>query len=139
MGILNFLSYRPRADKTTRSAMGIILVWVVSVSVFSAFSRLSQSDFDIFEDFEIDVSSEAYKQEAESAYTEGIKRLLYEKYGIEKEEVSVSLSDFDFEKMRAEKIKITLFSSALISDFRAIEDYVEKTLSGECEVNIRIE
>lgn len=139
MGILNFLSYRPKSDKTTRAAMGIILMWVVSVSIFSGLSRLSELDFNFSQDIEVNVFEGEYIKEAEKAYSEGVKQLLYEKYGIEKEEFTVSLLDFDFEKMRAEKIKITLFSSALFSDFRGIENYIEKTLFGECEVNIAIE
>ena len=50
VGILGFISFRPKGDKTTRTAMGIILMWVVSVSVFSGISRLSESDFEILFD-----------------------------------------------------------------------------------------
>ena len=140
ISILNFISFKSKGDKTTRAAMGIILTWVVAVSAFSGLSRLRDVDFDSLTNVEIgQIYGDEYKKEAEKAFSEGIKRLLLEKYGIKKEESEVVLLNFDFETMRAEKINITLLGKGAISDFRSIENYVEQMELGECEVKIRID
>ena len=140
VGILGFISFRSKGDKTTRTAMGIILMWVVSVSVFSGISRLSESDFDILFDTQTDSMPEGeHLKAAEEAFSDGIKMLLLERYEIKKEDSEVVIFNLNFEKMRAEKIEITLSGYGAFADFRSIENYIEEAELGECEVKIHID
>lgn len=139
IGVLNFVSYPGQNEKVTRAAMAVLLLYAVAVSIFSVASRLSELDFDSSLDFpEVEWSDTEYESTAKEAFSEGIKSLLYEKYGVEKENAEVVIEDFDFEKMHAGKIKITLSGAATLLDYRGIEKYIEECNLGECEVKTRL-
>ena len=79
-----------------------------------------------------------YKEVAEAAFKEGISKLLFTKYGIEPESAEVIVEGFDFENMRCERIKIILYGSSFLADFRAVEEYITESGLGECEVCLSI-
>ena len=139
IGIFNFISYPGQNEKVSRAAMAVLLLYAAAVSIFSVASRLSELDFDASLDFpEAEFGDAEYESTAKDAFTEGIRSLLYEKYGVENENAEVVIEDFDFKKMRAGRIKITLSGVAAFLDCRGIEKYIEECNLGECEVEIRL-
>ena len=139
MGVLNFLSYPGQSEKVTRFAMAILLLYTVAVSIFSVASRLSDVDFDSSLDFpESEWGEVEFESRAKDAFSQGIRSLLCEKYGVDEGCVEVAVEDFDAKIMRAGKIKITLLGEAALLDYRGIEKYIEECNLGECEVEIRL-
>ena len=75
---------------------------------------------------------------AEDAFARGIGRAVEEKFSLEEGSVDVKVIGFDFEKMRAESIKIILSGRSVVADYRGIEKYVNSMEIGKCEVVIEI-
>ena len=59
-------------------------------------------------------------------------------FSLDAGEVEALASGFDFEKMRADKIKVILSGRAAASDYRLIEEYLNKLEIGEFKVEIKI-
>ena len=79
-----------------------------------------------------------YREVIEEAFSEGVSLAVCERFSLPEGTVKVELHGFDAQKMRAEKIKITLSGVAIISDRRAIQEYIEGENLGECEVRISV-
>ena len=65
--------------------------------------------------------------------------MICSKYGIDKENIKVYVFDLDFERMVAGKIKIILTGKSALSDWRGIEQYINESGLGKCEVLIEFE
>ena len=138
-GLASFVSYPSAMEKCAKAAISLLVMFVVITPLLSLVGSIGDIDFDELKENIITEDGEGeYIKTAEKAFELGIKRLLSDKYGLSEDEVSVFIIGFDFEKMRAEKIKITLSGRAALSDYRSIEEYVEKNNLGECEVNISL-
>ena len=75
-----------------------------------------------------------YKRVAEEAFSEGIRRLVADRYGISTDKVEVYVFGYDFENMRADKIKVVMRGAAGLKDLRLVEEYLNGLNMGECEV-----
>lgn len=138
-GLASLVSYPSAMEKCSKAAISLLVMFIVITPLLSLVGSIGNIDFDELKENIITEDGEGeYIKTAEEAFELGIKRLLLDKYGLSGDEVSVFLIGFDFEKMRAEKIKITLSGRAALADYRSIEEYVEKNNLGECEVNISL-
>ena len=81
---------------------------------------------------------EEYKSIAENAFTDGVKAMICEKFSLESDLVDVRVYGFDFEKMKAERIKVLLSGKAAAASYKDIEKYVEDSRLGECDAEIEI-
>lgn len=115
----------------------------LAVSVISLFVLLSPlakaaSGFDIdslfdFSEPKVEGSLSEY---TEQSFAEGIALSVADKFLLKEKDISVRLTGFDVKNMRAEKIKITLHSAAVLADRGAIERYINEMEIGECSVEI---
>lgn len=129
------LSFRGRRDISLKMAFGILITYAVltPLSNFLIFDgelpKIEQPSYDFSEDY-VDV--------CEKAFTEGVRRLISERYGLAYEDVSVAVFGFSFESMRADRISVVLSGRASLADRHAIEEYITGEGLGRCEVEIRI-
>lgn len=80
----------------------------------------------------------AFETDAKAAFESGICRVVAEKFALDESSVRVLAQNFDFERMRAEKIEVTLYGTAIFADVEKIEKYVSALELGRCEVLIGI-
>ncbi len=128
------VSYSQGKEKGERLAVSVIVAYLI----IAPLAPLAESagDFDLSEitgSFG-ELEGGAYLEVSEEAFCLGIKRLVSEKWGVAESDSAVFALGFDFEKMKAERITITLFSKGFTADFKEIEEYIEKSGLGECEV-----
>ena len=129
------------SERLVRLASSVILLYVMLVPIASLVGSGGFDISDIIGGITIpDTPSGdgAYTEVAKEAFVSGIKELVSEKYGIAKSDISVLVYGFDFESMRAEKIKIALSGKGALSDWRSIASYITGEGLGKCEVNIVI-
>ena len=84
-----------------------------------------------------DVGTE-YGEVLEEAFAEGIVRAVADKFSLDKENIRVSLTGFDAERLWAQRIRITLSGRAALADYKAVENYVNTLEMGKCDVEIEI-
>lgn len=137
VGMLEKISFGGRRD-ISRIALSVITLYVVIAPLVSAAKSLDFTELfdpDRYESAEID---EGYTAVAEDAFARGIGRAVEVKFSLEEGSVDVKVIGFDFEKMRAESIKIILSGRSVVADYRGIEKYVNSMEIGKCEVVIEI-
>ena len=142
VGIVSYISYPGASEKAVKFASSLLIIYTVLMPALSFIGKVSDMDFkDYFgniSDGEYNPEGNAYIEVSEKAFEEGIYRLLKSEYGIEQEEAAVYIFDFDFEKMRAGKIKIFLSGKSALKSWREIEERISEFCIGECEVKIEI-
>lgn len=131
----NFLMYDSNEMKSARFWLGIMLLAALIAPVFSVFKSVLSFDVGSFEDYTEE--SEFADEVAKKALADGIRRSIADKYSISEEDIEVELIGFNIEKMKAERVYITLSSKAALADSKAIRDYVEKCGFGECITEVR--
>ena len=135
---LSFLIYRDGQDKTSRFAFLVLLLYTVSVPLSGLIGDLNGTlDFSP-DDFFGDEMGEDYLHVAEQAFTEGIKKLVSEEFSLKNDSFDVHAYGFEFEKMRAEKIKIILTPACAFTDTSRLEKFVDACGIGKCEVCFEI-
>ena len=121
-------------------AVSLVLVTVCISPLLSLFEELRELEFTFLSDTEGERNAE-YREIFESGYEmaeeenlrSGIKALLYERFGVEESEVTVSLRFSEKDGGRAlERIFLTLYGSAIWKDTGAMERELEALLG--CEV-----
>ena len=128
------ISYSAGKERGEKIAISVITLYLI-ISPVAVLARGGfEFDFSSLSGDYEETGEGLYLELGEEAFCEGIKKLLLEKWGVEKSECAVAVSGFDFENMRAELIMINLLSGAFTADFREIESYIEKAGLGECEV-----
>lgn len=133
LGLLSAVSF-DKNNKVYRFAFSVLLLYVVILPL----GDISVEDFEldnITSDYE-DVGE--YEEVARDAFVSGIRRLVSDKYSLKEENVRVLIEGFDFQNMKAEKIRIILSGGAVFSDYKSIERYINETNIGECTVEIEI-
>ena len=138
VAFFELFSYSGGEEKGERLAVCVIMIYLIISPLLPMVEGLR--DFDISEITGTDgeLSGGAYLDASEEAFKKGIEKLLYEKWGLPKSEAVVTVVGFDFNKMKAERIIITLLSGAASVDFREIEACVSEAGLGECEVKYAI-
>lgn len=139
LGFFTFLSYSPANDRLVKAAASLLLLYTVLLPTVNIVKKLCSAvdapEFDFSMD---DVIEGEYEDVAKQAFVEGIHKLLFTKYEIDKGDVEVMIYGFDFQTMRSEKIKILLSGKAVYADLRGMREYLNGLDLGKCEVEIRI-
>lgn len=136
--LASFFSYGGASERAVRAAIAMILIYTVCVPAIRLFADASPDDISLDISADCELSDGEYTRVAEAAFCDGISSYISEKFHLNKEEIAVAAYGFEFEKMRAERISVTLRGRAALSDCTRIADAVSKTGIGECEVNIKI-
>ena len=136
LAILSVLSYKYDSDVGRRAAFAVLIIWITLVPLVKHINKNEIS----FPTFDTDMSEykEEYKSIAENAFTDGVKAMICEKFSLESDLVDVRVYGFDFEKMKAERIKVLLSGKAAAASYKDIEKYVEDSRLGECDAEIEI-
>lgn len=138
LGVLSFLIYREGTDKTSRFAFLILLLYTVSTPLAGLIGEIEGAlDFSL-EDFSGEEMGDDYLRVTEQAFTEGVKKLIAEEFSLKEGSFDVHISGFEFEKMRAEKIKVILTPSCAFTDASRLEKFVDAYGIGKCEVCFEI-
>ena len=135
-GLASLLSYGSgRAEKL---AVGIVTLYVIVSPIVGYISEFDADKWlDSIKNEGTNISEE-YSSVIEDAFGEGISLAISEEFSISKDDIRVRLYGFDSEKMQAEKIKIVLSGRASMSDYKAVERYIDSLNLGECDVEIEI-
>ena len=136
LAILSVLSYKYDSDVGRRAAFAVLIIWVTLIPLTK---HINVGEIK-FPSFDIDMSqyNEEYKSIAENAFCDGVKAMICEKFSLDGEQLSVKVYGFDFEKMRAERIRVLLSGKASLASYKDIEKYVEESNLGECDTEIEI-
>lgn len=121
----------------TRVALGLVLILAVAAPVADLVGGLSDIDLKIPNLSEGEENS-AYEEVAESAFADGICKAIEDEFGISSGFIEVGFDGFDFEKLEAERIYVTLTGRGALGDPRAVREYVENNFGGKCVVEIEI-
>lgn len=123
--------------KAQSLALGIITLWVILsplgdiIEHFNPNSWMDSIDIPDYDSGEIDAL-------IEDAFADGICTAVADKFSLDRRDIRVRLYGFDKEKMRADKIMIILSGRAALSDYKAVEKYINSLEVGEGNVEIEI-
>ena len=134
----SFAMYDSERARASRTAMGIILLAALAVPFINTVrdaTGILTENLPTYEGEEDNMSATVAKE----AYLRGIRLAVADEFSLSEEDIRVECSGFSFEKMRAERVHITLFGRAVLADIKAIGEYAEKSGFGECEVSISFE
>lgn len=136
VGMLSHLSYGGKSD-ISKLALSVLMLYVV---VAPLADMVKNTDFkSLFEvGYNEEIITDGYEVVAEDAFIKGIESAVAEKFSLSKDNIRVRVVDFDFENMRAEKIRVTLSGRAALADYKAIEKYLDGLNIGECRCEIEI-
>lgn len=129
----------PKLKGATSYSIGVLMICVILLPLVDIIR-----DFDtksMFDSINMDLEYDITDDMIEASFEEGISEYIAQKYGVDKSCVSVMADGFDMERLRAERIYVTLSGKAVFLDYKKIEDEVrsEFTNGGECEVSLKIE
>ena len=138
LGILSLLVYRAGEDRVSRFAFAVLLLYTVAAPLGTVIEEIGGGlDFESG-DFSAEEFGDDYKKVAEDAFAEGIRRLICQEFSLSDSHVDVHISGFDFENMRAEKIKIILSPACAFADPGQIERLIDREGLGKCEVSFEV-
>lgn len=126
------LSSAERYRGLTRAAMSLILVMAILTPLPSLVEKM-RGELD-FTEIEESVGEDIRL----SAFTEGIAEYIALEFDLSCDDISVEAIGFDSEKMRAEKILITLSGKAALANYKVVEAAIDQLGLGEAEVKIEI-
>lgn len=140
IGLISYLSYPGASERAIKVVSSILIIYTVCIPVVSFAGNMRGEDFfgEVF-DGEVDLGDETYMEVTENAFKRGIAEMISSKYGINKENIKVYVYELDFERMAAGKIKIILTGKSALFDWRVIEQYINESGLGKCEVLIDFE
>lgn len=137
LGLIGSLSHAA-LHREAYLALGALCLFALALPVARALPELLS--LPSFDGSDITAVGEGgYLATSEDAFAEGVARYVVGEYSLNADEVSVELSGFDFESMRAEEITVTLTGRAVYADLIGIRESVESELvaeGGECKVVI---
>ncbi len=135
LGISSLLLYG-EGDGAVRFGFAVLLIYSATVPL----GRLLLTEKIEFPSFDLSESEspEELYEAAEGAFSDGVASLVASEFSLDKARVRVLVEDFDFEKMRAGRIRIILSGRAALADYKKIEELIEDSGLGECEVEIEI-
>ena len=125
----------PALSSSVRTALATAALAIVVVPLFSSLTDFSEVKIP---DSSPEVGDiDGYIEVSEGAFCEGIAMAVAEEFSLSFDEVRVECVDFDFTKMRADKIKISLSGEGVFADFRSIGIYVEDNFTdgGRCYID----
>lgn len=141
VGICSYISYGEKEEKAAKGAMALMLVCVTVAPLVSLVSSAVTDDwfYTYGENIpEISIDDTDFAENAEKAFSRGIKSFLKEEFFVAEGDCEVLLFRFDSVEMKAEKIKIILKGKAALADSRGIAEKINGMNIGKCEVEIYV-
>lgn len=128
----------PRLKSTISLGAGALLICVILLPLVDIIKGYEEK-FNI-DDYMNDIENSGSYDAVEIAFEEGIRQYIAENYGVSLASVTVTSDGFDLERIRAERIYVTLSGDAVKLDPKRLETKIagEFTDGGECEVSIRL-
>ena len=121
-----------------KMAVGIVTLYVIISPLIGYISEFNAEEWlGSIKNEEFDTESE-YNAVMEDAFGRGIALAVAEKFSLDSQDIRIRLYGFDPEKMNSEKIRVILSGKAALSDYKAVEKYVDSLNLGECDVEIEI-
>ena len=136
LGALGILSYNEK-NGAERAALGIILFFVILSPIAESIDSFDFGKIDM-DALVKDYCDSGYSEVSEAALVDGISRALSNEFSFSEDDIYVTLSEFDFETMRCDKINVLLSGRAVFSDIPSVVGFVEDMGIGECYVEIEI-
>ena len=138
ISVISYLSYSHGSEKSLRWVMAILLLYVLLLPISNFSMEILNLDFSSYPSVD-SIGENLTEEGAERAFSDGIRSLVAEKYDIAEKNVSVKLSGFDFNNMRAERVTVFLSGAGVLIDSRGLEEYLNRLGLGECEVELLID
>ena len=135
-GVLSLLCHGSGMGE--RIVLGIVTLYII---ISPLAGGLSSIDIDRWMDSlkgESVQVAPGYLGVVEESFADGIALAVAEKFSLDRDNIRVSLRNFDIENMSAERIRVTLSGVAALADYKAVERYVNSLDLGECDVEIEI-
>lgn len=135
LGIFSLIVYS-EGDTAVRFGFAVLLIYSATVPL----GRLVLSEEIEFPSFDVSEgeSPEELYLTAEKAFCEGVRSLVTKEFSLDGDDLRILAEGFDFEKMSAERIRVILSGRAALADYKKIEELIEDSGLGECEVEIEI-
>ncbi len=140
VGVCSYASYGDAQDKLLKAASSFILVYILvcpAISLIESYADYKLPENEIGDYFE-SINDTELAENAEAAFSAGIKKHVCNRFSLSEDEVSVRVFGFDCRSMKAEKIKIILRGKAILADNRAIAEEISGNGLGECEVELSV-
>lgn len=135
-GLSTLLSHG--SGRAERIAIGIISLYIIISPIADGVSHFDVENWlGSLTVPEGEIDSE-YTAMLEDAFTDGIKACVAEKYSLDKADVRVRVYGFNSSKLSADRIRVILSGGAIITDYKAVEKYLNTLGLGECDVEIEI-
>ena len=140
IGVASLLAYNENGKKMITFAGGVLFFLLLISQISSLVSEFESFNINEYmeqvkTDFELDGE---YERVAEDAFREGISRLLYEDYGIDKNDAKITVQGFSFKTMSATRVKILLLGKAIYKDALRIEESLNTLGIGKFYVEVNI-
>lgn len=138
LGLIGSLSH-PSLAREGEAAIGILCLFSLVSPIAAAIPSLL--DLPRPEQSLPAIGEGGYVELSEAAFADGIREYISGEFSLDRAEVSVDISDFDFTAMRAGGVVVRLIGSAALSDVRGIRDTVKSNFisdGGECKVVIDV-
>lgn len=128
----------PRLKSAASFGAGILLICAILLPLVDIINGYEEK-FDM-EEYMNTVENEGGFNAVEAAFEAGIRQYITDKYGVDPGSVTVTSDGFDLERIRAERIYVTLSGDAVTVDIKRLRKDIEGefTDGGECEVSVRI-
>lgn len=131
------LALRPGEERVGGAALGIILLASVLSPLLSLVGAVGDiSAEDILGEYGTPTVDGDYEERVRDAFEDGVAGAVAERFGLDVADVRAYAHGYDFEHVRAEKIKIVLSGTAVYADSRGICAFVRESGLGECEVEL---
>ena len=135
LALASFVIYDEERLKSARFTLGIVALAAVLTPLISAIKGIENIDFSYTDTY---YSTEAVTKTLKEAFENGIAEAIEGEFSVERGDVSVTAEGFDEEKMRAERIIVTLSGRAVLKNLGAIESYVTELGLGKCIAEVKI-
>lgn len=133
VGVCSHISYKGKSDPS-HLALAVVLLYVL----VSPIRDMTLDGSFVGVEYDKSIIGDGYEGVAEQAFAGGILSAIADKFSLDEEDLRVEIDGFDFEKMKAERIRVILSGKAAFADNKGIEKYVNKLEIGVCECEIEI-
>lgn len=133
VGVCSHIAYKGKSDPS-HLALAIVLLYVV----VSPIAEMTLSGSLAKPEYDESIIGDGYEGVAEQAFGRGILSAVADEFSLDTENLRVAIDGFDFEKMRAERIRVILSGRAALADHKGIEKYINSLDRGVCECEIEI-
>lgn len=127
----------PRLRSAVSLGAGVVLICAILLPLIDIIKGY-EVNFDM-DEYMNSIGADSNYDVIETAFEDGVRQYIVEKYGVPGDSVTVTCDGFRLERVRAERIYVTLRGEGVTLDCKRLEEQIarEFTDGGECEVMIR--